>query len=134
MVEKKLIRSTLRNIELQLMDQSDFIRCHRTSIVNIIHINKLVRNYSGYSLKMSKLEEAINKEFNNRFMRILSYAKFTEEQVEYLQELADEHEPLGSPNHFAVNNQITRQKIMIVLSDDSMSNEEKHLCRFLSKR
>jgi plasmid maintenance system killer protein len=59
LVEKKLIRSTLRNIELQLMDQSDFLRCHRTSIVNIIHINELARNYSGYSLRMSKLEEAI---------------------------------------------------------------------------
>lgn len=59
MVEKKLIRSTLKNIESQLANHRSFIRCHRTSIVNIIYIDKLERNYSGYSLKMSHLEENI---------------------------------------------------------------------------
>ena len=58
-VEKKLIRSTLKNIETQLSNYRSFIRCHRTSIINIIYIDKLERNYSGYSLKMSNLEENI---------------------------------------------------------------------------
>ncbi|MFC2116840.1 LytR/AlgR family response regulator transcription factor, partial [Bacteroidota bacterium] len=57
--EKKLLRSTLRNIELQLTDQRNFIRCHRTSLVNVMFIEKLVRNYSGHNLKMSCLEETI---------------------------------------------------------------------------
>lgn len=59
LVEKKLIRSTLKNIESQLGNQRSFIRCHRTSIVNIIYIEKLERNYSGYSLKMSCFDEKI---------------------------------------------------------------------------
>ena len=59
LVEKKLIRTTLKNIELQLSKHRSFIRCHRTSIVNIIYIDKLERSYSGYSLKMSYLEETI---------------------------------------------------------------------------
>ena len=58
-VEKKLIRSTLKNIESQLADQRSFIRCHRTRIVNILHIDKPVRSYGGYSLRMNHLEETV---------------------------------------------------------------------------
>lgn len=57
--EKRLIRSTLKNIELQLAQHESFIRCHRTGIVNIRFINKLVKNYSGYFLKMNNFEERI---------------------------------------------------------------------------
>lgn len=57
--EKKLIRNTLRNVEEKLIDSPDFIRCHRASIVNINQIDKLVRSYSGYSLKLKRLEEPI---------------------------------------------------------------------------
>lgn len=59
LVEKKLIRSTLKNIESQLVHQRSFIRCHRTRIINSIHIDKLARNYSGYCIKMSYLDEEI---------------------------------------------------------------------------
>jgi hypothetical protein len=58
-LEKKLIRSTLKNIESQLVHRRSFIRCHRTRIINCIHIVKLARNYSGYCLKMNFLEEEI---------------------------------------------------------------------------
>lgn len=57
--EKKLIRNTLKNIEIQLADRPEFIRCHRTSIVNISHSEKLVRSYSGFSLKMNYLDQNI---------------------------------------------------------------------------
>jgi len=56
-VEKKLIRNTLKNIEHQLINHRNFIRCHRTTIINTIYIYKLLRSYSGYSLKMNYLEE-----------------------------------------------------------------------------
>jgi DNA-binding LytR/AlgR family response regulator len=59
LAEKQLIRSTLKNVESQLVSQSNFIRCHRTSIVNVMYIDKMVRSYSGYGLKMSYLEEEI---------------------------------------------------------------------------
>jgi len=59
MVEKKLIRNTLKNIESQLANQHHFIRCHRASIVNVLYIDKLVHNYGGYSLQLNHLEEKI---------------------------------------------------------------------------
>ena len=59
LVEKKLIRNTLKNIESQLANQRSFIRCHRTRIINVMYIDELVRTYNGYSLKMSCFEEEI---------------------------------------------------------------------------
>lgn len=56
---KKLLRTTLKNIETQFVDHKNFIRCHRTSIVNGMHIEKLIRNYSGYHLQMKNFEELI---------------------------------------------------------------------------
>lgn len=58
-LEKKLIRNTLRNIELQFVDHKSFIRCHRTSIINELYIDKLIRNYSGYHLQMNYLEDLV---------------------------------------------------------------------------
>jgi hypothetical protein len=57
--EKKLIRNTLKNIEEKLIESPEFIRCHRASLINTRHIEKLVRSYSGYSLKLKGLEELI---------------------------------------------------------------------------
>jgi len=59
LVKKKLIRNTLKNIENQLAIHPVFIRCHRTSIVNTSNIQKLVRNYSGYALKMNGLKDNV---------------------------------------------------------------------------
>jgi len=59
MVEKKLLRSTLKNIESQLVGQKNFIRCHRTTIVNSLFIEKMTTNYNGSFLKMSYLEEKL---------------------------------------------------------------------------
>lgn len=41
------------------MEKTNFIRCHRTSIVNNFYIEKLVKSYSGYSLKLSCLDEDV---------------------------------------------------------------------------
>jgi hypothetical protein len=56
---KKLIRNSLKNIELLLISQKGFLRCHRTSIVNALHISKLARSYSGYNLIMRNFEDKI---------------------------------------------------------------------------
>lgn len=58
-VEKKLLRSTLKNIESQLAGQKNFIRCHRTTIVNSLFIDKLTTNYNGSYLNMNYLDEKI---------------------------------------------------------------------------
>lgn len=49
-IRKKLLRNTLRNIEQQIQSYSNFIRCHRTCIINTHFIEKLERNYSNYWL------------------------------------------------------------------------------------
>ncbi len=58
-IQKKLLRNTLKNIELQLSTFHDYIRCHRTFLVNLNHIDKLAKNYKGSYLKISKLNEEI---------------------------------------------------------------------------
>jgi DNA-binding LytR/AlgR family response regulator len=55
-VEKKLLRNTLKNAAEALEDRKCFIRCHRTSLVNILHIDNLSRSYNGYDLTISHLE------------------------------------------------------------------------------
>ncbi|MFA5420079.1 MAG: LytTR family DNA-binding domain-containing protein [Bacteroidales bacterium] len=55
----KLIRNTLKNIELQLQPYPFFIRCHRTSIVNTHYIKKLKLNDNNYSLLLKDLDDEI---------------------------------------------------------------------------
>lgn len=45
---KKLIRNTLKNIELQIKQYSNFIRCHRACIVNMHYIEKLNQDFSSH--------------------------------------------------------------------------------------
>ncbi|MHC1705998.1 MAG: LytTR family DNA-binding domain-containing protein [Bacteroidales bacterium] len=58
-IKKKLIRQTLKNIELQLKPYSNFIRCHRMYIVNTHFIDKLNRNFSNHWLILKGHEEQI---------------------------------------------------------------------------
>jgi hypothetical protein len=48
--KKKLIRNTLKNVELQIRQYSIFIRCHRICIVNLHFIEKLIRINENYWL------------------------------------------------------------------------------------
>lgn len=56
---KKLIRNTLKNIELQIKAYSNFIRCHRICIVNTHFVEKLIRNYNTHSLSIKGFHEQI---------------------------------------------------------------------------
>ena len=58
-VRKKLIRNTLRNIELQIRPYSNFIRCHRTCIVNIHYIEKLIQDYGNHWIKLKEYDVKI---------------------------------------------------------------------------
>jgi DNA-binding LytR/AlgR family response regulator len=57
--KKKLIRNTLKNIELQIKQYSNFIRCHRTCIVNMHYIEKLNQDYSSHWLTIKGYNEKI---------------------------------------------------------------------------
>lgn len=54
-----LIRSTLKNIEQQIKPYSNFIRCHRTCIVNTHYIDKLHQKFGNYWLSLNGFDEQI---------------------------------------------------------------------------
>ncbi|MFO7842869.1 MAG: LytTR family DNA-binding domain-containing protein [Bacteroidales bacterium] len=58
-LEKSMIRNTLKDVESQLDSYKHIIRCHRTCLVNVNYIDKITRNYSGYSLKIKELDKKV---------------------------------------------------------------------------
>jgi DNA-binding LytR/AlgR family response regulator len=57
--KKKLIRNTLKNIEFQIRQYSNFLRCHRICIVNLHYIDKLSRNNNTHWLTIRGFNEQI---------------------------------------------------------------------------
>jgi hypothetical protein len=57
--KKKLIRNTLKNVELQIRQYSNFIRCHRICIVNLHFIEKLNTNYNSHWIAIKGYQEHI---------------------------------------------------------------------------
>jgi hypothetical protein len=57
--KKKLIRNTLKNIESQISQYSNFIRCHRICIVNRHYIEKLHKNNDSHWLTIKGFDEHI---------------------------------------------------------------------------
>jgi len=58
-IQQRLIRNTLKNIEAQLKKYSEFIRCHRTYIINKKFVLDFTRSYTGYRLRLSGYNEEI---------------------------------------------------------------------------
>jgi DNA-binding LytR/AlgR family response regulator len=69
--KKKLIRNTLKNVEQQIRQYSNFIRCHRVCIVNIHYI------------------EMLNKSFGNHFLTIKGYHEQLPVSRQYLMKLKE---------------------------------------------
>jgi hypothetical protein len=57
--KKSLIRNTLKNIELQLSDYPNFIRCHRMCVLNKYYIEKLSRSYNNHWVTIKGYPEKI---------------------------------------------------------------------------
>jgi DNA-binding LytR/AlgR family response regulator len=57
--KKKLIRNTLKNIELQIKQYSNFLRCHRICIVNLHYIERLSGSNNNHWLTIRGFEEQI---------------------------------------------------------------------------
>lgn len=58
-LKKKLLRTTLKNIELQVKPFPFFIRCHRSFLVNFHFIEKLTKNYGNNWIKIAGYTEQI---------------------------------------------------------------------------
>jgi DNA-binding LytR/AlgR family response regulator len=56
---KKLIRNTLKNIELQIKQYSNFLRCHRICIVNLHYIERLTTNNNNHWLIIKGFNEQV---------------------------------------------------------------------------
>jgi DNA-binding LytR/AlgR family response regulator len=57
--KKRLQRNTLRNIEQQLKPYTNFIRCHRTCIINAYYIKGLTRKFNNHWLTVKGFDEEI---------------------------------------------------------------------------
>lgn len=51
-LKSKLLRNTLKNIEQQLKPHPEFIRCHRSYIVNIQYVQKLSKDQNSHWLRI----------------------------------------------------------------------------------
>ncbi|MCK5134257.1 MAG: LytTR family transcriptional regulator [Bacteroidales bacterium] len=58
-VKQKMLRNTLKHIHVQLRKHPEFIRCHRTCIINSLYIVNLTNNYKGYRLHLLDYAEEI---------------------------------------------------------------------------
>ena len=58
-IKHKLLRNTLKNIQLALKDHPEFRRCHRTCIVNTSYVLNITNSYKGHRLKLLDLDEEI---------------------------------------------------------------------------
>jgi DNA-binding LytR/AlgR family response regulator len=57
--KKKLIRNTLKSVEVQIKQYSNFIRCHRACIVNMHYIEKLNQDFSNHWITIKGYNERI---------------------------------------------------------------------------
>jgi hypothetical protein len=58
-LKKKLIRNTLKSIEVQLKQYTNFLRCHRICIVNVHYIEKLSKSFNNHWITVKGYEEQI---------------------------------------------------------------------------
>jgi DNA-binding LytR/AlgR family response regulator len=54
--KKEMIRSTLKKMEEQLSENQQFVRCHKSFIVNLQKLQHVKGNAQGYKLKLEGLD------------------------------------------------------------------------------
>lgn len=55
-IKYKLLRNTLKNIEIQLNHFPNFLRCHRAYIVNMDFAQKVKRKYNSYFIDLKGID------------------------------------------------------------------------------
>jgi DNA-binding LytR/AlgR family response regulator len=58
-LKSKMLRSTLKRLESQLMSFPKVMRCHRTYIVNLLKVKSVTGNAQGYRLRLEQLDQTI---------------------------------------------------------------------------
>jgi hypothetical protein len=57
--QRRIIRATLKSLEADLFAHPNFLRCHKSYIVNLENVLRVSGNAQGYKLHLSGLEEPI---------------------------------------------------------------------------
>lgn len=72
-VHKKLYRITLKKIESSLIIYEEFIRCHKSYIVNINHLKKITGNSQKYKMILNSvdIEIPVSRNFPNQLLQAL---------------------------------------------------------------
>ena len=72
-LRKELIRCTLSNMEQQLVEFSDFLRCHKSYIVNKEYVQQVSGNAAGYKLhlKTGGYSVPVSRSLNGKIRTIL---------------------------------------------------------------
>ena len=58
-VQKRMLRSTLGQVEESLAGELPLVRCHRSYIVNLAQVTRLVGNAQGYKLQFDSVDKSI---------------------------------------------------------------------------
>lgn len=58
-LKKELLRTTMKHMERQLKKFSNFMRCHRTFIINIRHVDKLTHINQNFHLILKNISEPV---------------------------------------------------------------------------
>ena len=69
-IKEVVIRNTLSNILKQINDYPNFIRCHKSYIINTNYIVSISGNARGYFLKTNQIENLIpvSRKFNKEYL------------------------------------------------------------------
>jgi len=73
-VQKKLLRNTLKNVQMAL-NEEQFMRCHKSYIINLSQIESFFGNAQGYKLRIKHSNELVpvsrtcNHEIKNRLVK-----------------------------------------------------------------
>lgn len=59
-IRKRLIRTTLTKLEMQLRQYPVFIRCHRTALINKLYIESIKKSTQGLQIRMKGINEVIH--------------------------------------------------------------------------
>ncbi|ARV15754.1 LytR/AlgR family response regulator transcription factor [Polaribacter sp. SA4-12] len=69
-IKELVLRNTLSNIINQISDYPNFIRCHKSYIINTNYIDSISGNARGYFLKTNQIENLIpvSRKFNKEYL------------------------------------------------------------------
>lgn len=72
-VKQKLVRNSLKRVEKELKDHRDFLRCHKSYIVNRSKISKVSGNAAGYRFHLANSDTVIpvSRSLNRKLSSIL---------------------------------------------------------------